>query len=303
MKKGHTLGIILILIGVVWILKQTGIMSVNWAASIKTLWPIFLVAIGATIILGSRRRLITGIWILAFALLIGFGIYKRNEPNRLFDFQKNFKIDLGPIAETQKEPIKNEIPFEQGTDEGRLILKLEASKLSLTKGSEDLLAKVDSNIPKLEQRLSGGEQTVLEYSHESNETRITPYFNLEMNPFLQWEIDASMGVVDGKMDFAEIPVNRIDLAVGAGDMDIIIGEQQETTDVNLHAGAAKLDIYIPKGTGVKLKSGKILTDLDFHNITMIEEDDTLVSDNYYDAIQKIDIEIVTAMSSIDIFTQ
>ena len=92
MKKGNTLGIILILIGVAWLIRQTGVLSVNWAASIKTLWPIFLVALGISFMAGNRRRITAGIWVLTFVLFIGFGIYKRNEPREIIDFDREFTI-------------------------------------------------------------------------------------------------------------------------------------------------------------------------------------------------------------------
>lgn len=303
MKKGHTLGIILILIGVAWIIRQAGIISVNWAAAVKTLWPVFLVAAGATVMLGQRKKLVTITWILTFAVFIGFGIYKRNEPVRLIDFNQNLQIDVGPLSEIRKTDSEKEIHLTQGTEEGRLILQLGVAKINLNGHGDDVLVRLDSNIPKLKQRVSNGRQTVVEYSHEQHNRKTTPHFWLEMNPNLKWDIEANLGVVDGKVNLEEIPVRKMDLRLGVGELEIRFGQLQELTQMNLWSGATTLDIYIPKDSGLKIKSGEIISDIDVHNLNMKEQGEYLVSENYDTALHKIEIEIVSAMSEIEVFAQ
>lgn len=303
MKKGHTLGFILILIGVFWIIRQTGIISVNWAASIKTVWPVFLVAAGASIILGSRKRITTGFWILAFAIFIGYGIMKRNEPMRIIDFDENLTIDVGPLVEVRKEDTETEIPLEQETENGRLILQLGSAVINLKEGNSDHLVSLDSNISGLKQRVSHGKTTTLEYSQEQGNSNIKPHFRLEMNPELKWDIEANLGVVDGTVDMSEIPAEQMVLRLGVGDLEIRLGDRQEKTNVTLWAGLTELDIYIPRNAGLKINQGKLMSDLNFHNIDMKEQDDYYISKNYDTAEQKIEIEIVSAMSNIEIFAE
>lgn len=35
MKKGNVIGVILIFIGIAWIIRQTGVININWMASVK----------------------------------------------------------------------------------------------------------------------------------------------------------------------------------------------------------------------------------------------------------------------------
>lgn len=303
MKKGHTLGIILILIGIAWIIRQVGILSVNWVAAIFKLWPIFLVAAGATVMLGHRKKLVSAIWILTFVIFIGFGIYKRNEPVRLIEFDKDIQIDVGPLAGERKTAAEKEIPLALDTEEGRLILNLGTARLDLNGKDGDKLAWLDSNIPGLKQRVSGGKLTVLEYSQDESSRKMKREFQLDLNSDLQWDIDATLGLVDGTLNLQEIPVNQMNLKLGVGEMDIRLGQSQEVAKVNLWSGAANLDIYIPKGTGLKIKSGKIINDIHVHNLSMIDSDDFLVSENYETADRKIELEIVSALSEIEVFAQ
>jgi hypothetical protein len=303
MKKGHVLGIILIFIGVAWIIRQAGIFSVNWAASIKTMWPVFLVAAGATVMLGQRKKLVSAIWIITFVIFIGFGIYKRNEPVRLIEFDRNIQIDVGPLTGKQRTAAEKEIPLERDTEEGRLVLNLGTARLDLKGKDGDKLAWLDSNIPGLKQRISGGKLAVLEYSHDESSRKMKREFQLELNSDLKWDIDANLGLVDGTMNLQEIPVEQMNLKLGVGEMDIRLGQKQEVAKVNLWSGAANLDIYIPKGTGLKIRSGNIIDNVDIHNLSMNERDDFLVSENYETADRKIEIEIVSALSEIEVFVQ
>ncbi len=303
MKKGHTLGIILILIGVFWIIRQTGLLSVNWAASIKTVWPLFLVAAGASIILGSRKRLTTGIWILAFVIFIGYGIIKRNEPMRIIDFEENLAIDVGPLVEVRKEDTDTEILLHQEAENGKLILQIGSAVINLKEGSADRLVSLDSNIPGLKQRVSHGKTTTLEYSQEQSNSNIKPHFRLDMTPELKWDIEANLGVVDGVVDMSEIPAEQIVLRLGVGDLELRLGDRQEKTNVTLWAGLTELDIYIPRNAGLKINQGKLMSELNFHNMNMKKKDDFFISSNYDEAEQKIEIEIVSAMSNIEIFAE
>ncbi|MBP7176533.1 MAG: hypothetical protein KBA53_10040 [Thermoclostridium sp.] len=303
MKKGHTLGIILILIGIAWIIRQAGLISVNWAAAIKTLWPVFLVAAGASFLLGHKRRLVSGIWILTFAVFIGFGIYKRDEPTRLINFEKNLEIDVGPLAQISKTDPETEIPLAQGTENGRLILQFDATKINLNANASNVLVKMDSNIPGLQQRVSQGTQTVLEYTSQESDSNVTPDFNIDLNTGIKWDIDASLGVVEGSVNLEEIPVENIHLALGVGELIIRFGQKQEITRMDLWSGATALDIYVPQGSGLKIKQGKLISDLEVHQMPMIEQDGYLISENYETAAHKIEIEVASAISEIEVFVQ
>lgn len=303
MKKGHTLGLILILIGIAWIIRQAGILSVNWAAAIKTLWPVFLVAAGASVILGQKKKLVSGIWILTFIVFIGFGIIKRNEPVQLIELDQSIQIDLGPLDEVKKTAADKEVPLAQDAEEGKLILQLGAVKMNLSGKGSDSLVRLDSNIPELKQRVYSGKQTVLEYSNEQDNKKINRDFRLEMNPDLKWKIEAILGVADGTLNLQEVPVEQMDLKLAAGKLEIRFGQHQKVTKMNLWSGATKLDIYIPQGTGLKVRSGNFISNLDIHNLNMNERDGFLVSENYDTAEYQIEIEIVSALSEIEFFVQ
>ena len=302
MKRGNVIGVILIIIGIGWIIRKAGLIDVNWIASIKVLWPVFLVSLGLTLLARRRNWLVTSVWILTLVLFVGFGIYKRNEPENIIDIEKRFGIDRSPIVAVEKRPFSAEIPLPGDAEQGRLILQLGGVNINLKEGSGSFFVKTSSNIPGLQQCLAEGKQTVLEYSHEQfNAGNAVRNMNLEMNPDLVWEVDANLGVVDGEMDFKNIPVEKITLQLGAGEMALSIGDKQAHTKVTLRAGASDVDIYVPSQAGLMVKSGNILTDLSFHNISLTAKDGVYMSENYENSDHKIEIDVVSALSAVQIF--
>ena len=202
----------------------------------------------------------------------------------------------------EKRPFSAEIPLPGDAEQGRLILQLGGVNINLKEGSGSFFVKTSSNIPGLQQRLAEGKQTVLEYSHEQfNAGNAVRNMNLEMNPDLVWEVDANLGVVDGEMDFKNIPVEKITLQLGAGEMALSIGDKQAHTKVTLRAGASDVDIYVPSQAGLMVKSGNILTDLSFHNISLTAKDGVYMSENYENSDHKIEIDVVSALSAVQIF--
>lgn len=300
MNKKSIVGLILIVIGTAWILDLTGVVSVDWSEAVKTLWPIVFIAAGISMVAGRHRFITILVWILTFAAFIGFGIIQNEGENFRFEDEKSEFRNV----ETEKAPADEEIAMDSRTEEGLLVIDLGAAKINIEGGEDDLLAKLETNITGVEQQYTGGRRTVLKYIHKDYEKgNIVRNFVLHVNGTIPWEMDTTLSVVDGKINIGEIPVKKLNLELGAGDLDLVIGNKQDQIVVNIEAGAADLDIYIPENAGLMVRSGKILSDLSFHNINMTNEDDIYISDNYEEASQKIEMNIQSAVSTIEIFAQ
>ena len=120
---------------------------------------------------------------------------------------------------------------------------------------------------------------------------------------IPWGVDANLAVVDGKIDFSKIPLEYLNLKLGAGALELSIGEQQVHTVMNIQAGATSLDIYIPENSGCMIKSENVFSNLSFHNIELTKHDDVYISENYENADNKIEIHIQSAISAIEIYAE
>jgi len=298
--RRKSIGLFLILIGIAWIIDLTGFVQVDWSKSLKTLWPVVLIAIGVTMVAGRYKLLTTVVWVLTFAVFVGYGIY-REEDNK-FEFKKEAS-ELNNVVD-MKVPAEEKIALDELTEEGRLIIELGTAKINIDDGNEDLLVKLDTNIPGIEQQLARGRQAVLKYIHQEQEkSNVVRSFNLQMNHTIPWEMDTTFSVVDGRLNLRNIPVRKLNLKLGVGDLDLIIGKQQEYAVISIQAGATDLDIYVPEDVGLMVKTGNLLTNLSFHNINMTNQDNVYTSDNYEEANQKVEMQIQSAVSTIEIFAE
>lgn len=310
MRRRNTVGLILILIGMAWIIELTGLVNVNWVESVKRFWPIILIAIGLSLMADKYKyKYITlGVWIVAFALFVAFGMYNENKPSTITEhISNNAKRYVTQVKEISKT---EDIPFDKENEEGKLTLNLGAVKLNVKKGQDDFLAKMHTKIENIEQiyieqKLSGGKQeAVLKYSHnEYKNNDISREFTLQLNSLIPWSVDANLAVVDGKLDFSKIPLEQLNLKLGAGALEVSVGKQQVNSVLNIQAGATDLKIHIPKDTGCKIKSENVFSNLSFHNIELTKQGDVYTSDNYESADHKIEVHIQSAISAIEIYAE
>jgi len=300
MKKRSTVGLVLILAGVVWFINLTDFIHVNWYVAAKTLWPLVLIAIGISLVAGRYKFVTMLVWVLTFAVFIGYGIIHGNR-KELKSRQEFFEIKS---AETEKIPAEDKIVLDSETLEGKLIIDLDIARINIEDGNSNLLAKLDTNIPNLEQQHIGGKQTVLKYIHHNKEkSNAASNFNLQISHAIPWEMETTFSVVDGKLNFSRIPVKKLALKLEVGDLDLVIGNKQEHTVIEIQAGAADLDIYIPENVGLMVNSGKLFSNISFHNIKMTNQDNIYISDNYENALHKIEMHIQSALSTIEIFAE
>ncbi|AGC68092.1 hypothetical protein Cst_c10960 [Thermoclostridium stercorarium subsp. stercorarium DSM 8532] len=300
MKRKSTVGLVLIFIGIIWIMDLVGVMELDWTKALRTLWPVIFIAAGISLLFDRNRFISILAWILVFVVFIGFCII--DEVEKDFEFEKD-KSDF-KYVEADIVPAADEIFLDGATEEGKLIIELETAKVNIEDGHGELLAKLDTDIPNLEQQFAEGKQAVLRYMHrETEKSNIAGNFTLWINHDIPWEMDTTLSVVDGKLNLSKIPVKKLNLKLGVGDLDLIIGDRQEHMTVNIQAGATDLDIYIPENAGLMVKSGRLLSNISFHNINMVNKDDVYISDNYDEATQKIEMQIQSAVSTIEIFAQ
>ncbi len=78
MKKNFSLGLLIILIGVIWLLKNLDVFSFSivgvFFRSLDKLWPLLLIGIGVTLLSKNNRpvKLIT--WLVILASIVIYGV-------------------------------------------------------------------------------------------------------------------------------------------------------------------------------------------------------------------------------------
>lgn len=82
MKNNSTLGVVLIVIGGVWLLTNLNIFSFNiievFFRSLDKLWPLILIGIGSSLLLKKSTPLRFLVWLIILVVILLYGIYGIN---------------------------------------------------------------------------------------------------------------------------------------------------------------------------------------------------------------------------------
>jgi hypothetical protein len=273
-------GIVLIIIGIILVLKTTGVITIPIWEQFGTFWPIGLILAGVAFMLRAKAL---GVVFIALTLILG-GL---------------FVVEQFENGETRE--LVQEIAYDSEVEYLELVLDFGAGDVSIVSGNNDYLVKNMVNT-------SDVEDPSFEYTKDGNIAKLSisregsfPQFARIKN---EWDItvssapvislDLDYGATSMEVDLKELKTEKIDIDSGATSTKIIFGSY--ATTVNIDAGASDLNFEFPSDVGVMidLDGGAVSADLDGFKKT----DGTYYSDGYDDKELKIYIDIDAGATSI-----
>jgi hypothetical protein len=293
-KKNLILGIILILLGFVWILSNLNVINIDLyniftlvVRGMFDLWPLVLVIAGVGIIF-KNDLINTVLWVLLLVLVIVYSLFIK-----------------GNILEKDSNGFEDEVYISEMSNdikEGSLNIDVGATTFSID-STNDKFVKLDQD-GTFEYKFSNKESVENLYiSNKKNYlmSRNSGKFDLLLNSDIQWDLDFDIGAVTGNLNLKDIKVRRVDLDMGAGDIEITLGEKNRITSLDLDAGASKILINIPKDVGLKLEFDGGLNSTNIAALGLVKVDDgEFISENYEDAITKYEIDVDMGVGSFEI---
>jgi hypothetical protein len=82
MRKNTTLGVIVILVGIIWLLSNLNLFSFSlidvFFRALGELWPLILIGIGVNILLKENAVLRLLVWLIIFTAILLYGLYGIN---------------------------------------------------------------------------------------------------------------------------------------------------------------------------------------------------------------------------------
>ncbi len=285
-------GFILIIIGILLFLANLGYINFAVLFSIFDIWPLLLVVAGVNILFKNKPIVSYITWILFFIVLIVYG-----------SFYKGGIVSSRIISRDMdvKKPIE--------TAYGELNLDIGAAKINLDSENESLLTAhlKGKELDYEENYKNNKEKAVLSFESKdfsaSNLNNDISDYNFNLNKDVLWDIDLDLGAISGQLNLEEIAVKSIDLDFGAGNLDIILGNKQDRSNIKIDSGASNLTIVIPEEAGLKIKLDTALTKTNIDDLNLNKSGDYYISPNYEDASAKLDFEIDMAAGKIDFETK
>jgi hypothetical protein len=295
------LGILLILAGILVFLANLGYGSWDFLWEIWRLWPVIIILIGVKLLLPRRisRWVSYVFWIIVGVALIVLFV---TTPKTGFE-----QTELGGIQHYSVN--RSDYP---GITAGKANLSFGGGQLvigSLT--NEWLEGNFGGWAAKPSVRSSQNTVTIdLKQSRhfpgpwrwrESNRFNDRNYkWDLNLSPELDWDLDMQTGAMKGEADLSGLRLRKLEIKMGAGDLDLTLGNPTDNTQVTVHSGASDIKITVPEGAAVKVKMSGALVDSNLHDLGLINNNRTFTTPGYDQAANHLEITLNMAVGDFEL---
>lgn len=257
-------GAILVIAGTLFLLDNFGIVSVN----LSLLWPIFLIVLGAFILLGRN-------WVSADAGDL-----------------KEVSVPLGGATEAH-------VRVEHGAG---------SIRLSGAAKSENLLEGKFYSLDLKSDLKNGKAEVRLHSPNDFNPERIFPWnwggarrqWKFSLNPNVPIDLDIDSGASEVKLDLSALKVRSLDLDTGASSVEITMPEKAGHTTAKIDAGASSINISFPKGVAAHIRVESGLGAVSVDQTRFPRASKGYESADYATAANKVDLRVEVGASSVNI---
>jgi hypothetical protein len=275
--------IVLIGIGALFLLQRWN-PAFDPKSILLTYWPLILIFIGIGKIWDNVQRsrnpnappgisLGATFGAVAFVLVIGMLIWHG----------RGFSNGRGGVFGTKHT---TKIVETQRAKSARAKLEMGAGQLTINGGSANLM-EADFNYsdsydePRVEYNVAEGvgqlnvsqDSRTVHIGHSEND------WSLHFSKDIPMELKIDMGAGQGNLHLRDVPLTRLDLNIGAGQVDVdLTGDRKSDLTADIEGGVGQANIRLPKNVGVIVHASGGIGSIDAHGLK--HEDDTYTNDAY-----------------------
>ena len=278
-------GIVLIILGILFLLTNLGYISFDVLFGIFDLWPLLFVIAGINILFNKKPIIVLITWIIFFVILILYGIFCGS-----INTDADFSTHFAKPAETSY---------------GKLNLDIGAAKVDIDSEKENLL-KVNARGIKLDYNdiyKNNNETAIFNFANKNHNTVIfrtgNNDYNFKMNEDVIWDLDLNLGAISGTLNLENVATKSVALNMGAGNLNIVLGNKYDKSAIRIDSGASNINIRVPKNAGIKIKSDSSLSKIDIDDLGLIKSGDYYISPNYEKEDVKLEFHISMGVGKVN----
>ena len=297
-QRGFGFAGALILVGVAALLWNFNVLPDRFLHAAWSLWPVALVAVGASLVL-SRVR----VWLgsLAFLVILTAGV---GTAWGLAAAGQGPVIHREAIAVNTGNATAARLELQVGA--GTLTLDAEAPPDLLLAGELESRTTGDTYSISEAQR-PGGRSVIRLNNAAGREYSIFPgqapseEWTLHLTPHIPTEIRVDAGAAEIDLDLRNLDLQRLEIKAGAADIDVVMPAAAGKTEASIEVGAASLRITVPEGV-----AARIVVDAGLSSIQVDEgrfaqlKGDVYTSPDFARAANRLDITIEAGASHVEI---
>jgi len=296
-------GLLLVMIGILFILKNTGVLFFSWH-TIWHLWPVILILWGISIIpVKDWIKLVLSVCtiVITFFAVQQYGPkdnhkwnFEWNDRNNRDNDDDDTTIYNNAMSEdydslTKYAVLKLDIGvgnFKINDSTDKLIEVKhdnENANYSMTANTEDSLTKINLSLQK----------------GEFNDGNIKNNVEMKLNPNPIWDMELNVGAAEVKFDLSGFKTRNLKIQGGASDLELKLGAALPFTDLKLEAGAASITIRVPESAGCEIISNTFLASKDFKGFTKTGNQH-YQTPNFAASKNKIKIDLQAGVARVDV---
>lgn len=297
-------GLLLVIIGVLFILKNTGVLYFSWH-SMWHLWPVILILWGISLI--PIKDWIKLVLSLVTVVITFFAVqqYSPQDNHKWnFDWNDNNYRDndndddtavYSNVMSEDFDSLTHYASLKLNIGVGNFVIKDTTVKLIEVKHDNNnanysMTAKAEDSLTTIELSLEKG---------EFNDGNIRNNVNLKLNTNPVWDMDLNVGAAEVDFDLSAYKTRNLKIQGGASDIDLKLGGFLPLTDVKIEAGAASITIRVPENVGCEIISNTFMSSKDFEGFTKIGKQQ-YQTPNFATSTNKIKIDLQAGVARVDV---
>ncbi|MFP4111468.1 MAG: LiaI-LiaF-like domain-containing protein [Candidatus Woesearchaeota archaeon] len=270
-------GIILIFLGLFFIFRKAGVISISLGELFVEFWPVFLIFIGLSIVIKNRWVIIISIFILLIVAAVSLfsGVGEQRELEQTFPIDSiitHLDVDIDYGA--------GDIKISKGTG---ALLKNEITTYSLK--DPVFITSKDNTRASVEIKR---EESAYLFSGNN-------LWNIEVFPLIPVDLDLDYGVVSADIDLRDLNVRNLDIDCGMTSTEIIFGNSP--TKASIKTGMSSFVMTFPEDSGVKIEVNSGFAAKDFDGFR--KEGNIYYSEDYDENENNIEVKIDAGFSSLE----
>jgi hypothetical protein len=297
-------GLLLVMIGVLFILKNTGVLFFSWS-TMWHLWPVILILWGISIIpIKDWIKLVLSVVtvIITFFVVQQYGPkvdhkwnFEWNDDNNRDNSDENNSTTYNNVMSEDFDSITKFAELKLNIGVGKFQIKDTTNMLIEVKHDNDnanysMTAKAEDSLTVIDLSLDKG---------EFNNGNIKNNVEMKLNPNPVWDLDLNVGAAEVDFDLSGFKTRNLKIQGGASDIDLKLGAALPLSDVKIEAGAASIIVRVPESAGCEIISNTFLASKDFKGFIKIGKQQ-YQTPNYATSTNKIKIDLQAGVARVDI---
>ena len=289
-------GLFLVIIGLLYLAKNSGWLPLELQFSFWQLWPMLLIFFGLSFVSGKGwTGLLTGS-IFSLTVLVIAGIFISNKITINLDpnlTNQNLPGHLPNQSQTQNYPIN--IDRLSLANSANLQITQDLGIINLSAGDPNklLLGSLNSNYSKLliNSQASNDSQSVKISSliNKSRSNSASNQLDLQLTPNLPFNLAIDSGASRLNLDLNEIIIKQLQIKTLGSDINLSANNNNDNKLINIQGPLGKLNLNLASGSAIKI-SGIGIGKLALNQLEALDSD-SLATKDYDQASSTIEIKL------------